>query len=276
MVCVDWPESEQLSAFRQKVESEIGRQLTLCDIQKHDDEQIRGNIGCWESFCATVWHRIHLDHNIKIYVIAHELGHALCEIQGYPRIRLSEDLQETYTKTNNRNLRNYIYAINSIARLFSDIVLDPSADEKAYLNGLFSKSSLKYLRTSLTVPSKPSFLINRKVLNEGFNRILRACTTGRITVGWLVLKGFDSMLQTIADSAIYTNKRLCLSTYGLWDKNVKGFRQYPTEIKEVADELIQRISKYDLTSIRGCRNAELELIKYLNTPAGIFQIVSKE
>ena len=80
------------------------------------------------------------------------------------------------------------------------------------------------------------------------------------------------MLQTIADSAIYTNKRLCLSIHDLWDKNVKGFRQYPTEIKEVADELIQRISKYDLTSIRECIKAELELIKYMNTPAGIFQI----
>jgi hypothetical protein len=185
-------------------------------------------------------------------------------------------LQDTYTKTKNRNLRNYICVINSIAHLFSDIVLDTSADEKADLYGLFSKSSLKYLRTSLTVPSKPGFLIHRKVLHEGFNRILRACTTGRITVEWLVLKGFDSMLQTIVDSAIYTNKRLCLATHGLWDKNVKGFRQYPTEIKEVADEFIQRISKYDLTSIRGCGNAELELIKYLNTPAGIFQIVSTE
>lgn len=263
------PKSPRLQELRTEVQDRMGKRLHFCDIKDHPINAVRYNFGRYESSTGTVWVRTDLPLDVQIYVLAHELCHALVQASGYPRVSLVYKMKLAFKRANN-HLRNVIADLHLLAGLISDLALDPKADDMAESNKLLTKPALQYVR----VPgvSWSSVLLLPFDANRFRQHLDSVIAHAEAQTELPQHLDFVNFLYTAKNAVKYANQHLCLSRYDLWDKNAKAFDCYHKEIRKFGDKLFRIACSEDLLSSAGCAKTAKIVLDTLSIPEGILQI----
>ena len=248
-------------------QKEVSKTIKLCDFDKYPEPNKAKGYGRYESEKQIVWIRVGMPSHVTEFVIAHELGHSLQQVRGYPRVSLKDVLRnfKVYNKQNQLVHPDIIVRIHSLTDRISNLLLDTGADETARAYGLLTKQALEYLRDedekSIKSIVLPDFDVHqfRTVIEDALKEVIKnQCPPSP--------QNIRSLLELARLSIVYATLDLRYNPYGLFQplddfykKNLSTVREFGKKLAEVA-----KISK--LKTPDGCREIAKHLLGYLQIP----------
>ena len=251
----------QLLGIAQKEAKEAhSRPLKLCDFAKHPEPSKAKGYGRYESDKQIIWIRLGLPSYVTEFVVAHELGHSLLQVRGYPRVSLKDTLRTlcagSYPAT--------IICLQALTDGISNVLLDPGADEIARTYGLFTKQALEYLRcedqTGITSTALTPFDGNE--LRCSIKNVLQNLASGQ----WPPDDDSVSLLELARLATVYATLCHRYDPHGLFGVLDDVYKRNLPTVRELGIKLadIAQISK--LQTADGCKEIAKQLIKYLQIP----------
>jgi len=254
---VNLPKSNYLIQLLDIAQKEVGKTIKLCDFDKYPEPNKAKGYGRYESEKQIIWIRLGMPSHVTEFVIAHELGHSLQQVRGYPRVSIKDTLRMgTYPPV--------IIYIHALADKISGLLLDPGADETARTYGLLTKQALEYLRDedekSIKSIVLPDFDGNE--LRCSIKNVLQNLASGQ----WPPDDDSVSLLELARLATVYATLCHRYDPHGLFGVLDDVYKRNLPTVRELGIKLADIAQIPKLQTADGCKEIAKQLIKYLQIP----------
>lgn len=262
------PNGRYLAQLLQEAQKELGnKQIIFRDLKEYPQQVKAKGYGRYESDKQIIWIRLDLPSYVTEFVVAHELGHSLQQVRGYPRVSIRDKLRHFKVYNEQKQLvhPDIIVRIHWFTDGISNVLLDPGADEIARTYGLLTKQALEYLRgedqTGIQRIDLPNFDGNK--FRFGIENVLEKIRSGQSPPSH---HDFVSLLETARLATVYVTHKLRYSPYELFELIDNAYKANRPTVRELGRKLADIVQMHKLRTPDGCEEIAEKLVKYLQLP----------
>lgn len=261
------PKGQYLIQLLDIAQKEVGNSIKLCDFAKYPEPSKAKGYGRYESDKQIIWIRLDLPSHVTEFVVAHELGHSLQQVRGFPRVSIKDILRnfKVYDKQKGLVHPDIIVRIHWLTDNITNLLLDSGADEIARAYGLLTKEALEYLKckdqTGINSVLLPDF--DSHEFKASIEDVLQKVKNGACPPSHFKVCG---LLEVVRLATVYSILFNRYSPHSLFASLDDVYRQNLPKVRDLGKQLAGIAQIHKLLTPDGCKEIAKKLVEYLQVP----------